>query len=187
MSDDVFFFGAAFVGGVLLWTLLEYVLHRWAFHERKLGKRAAREHLRHHAKPDYFATWRHKLFLAVPVLGVLGGGGYLLAGFAGLGLVAGTFVGWQVYELIHRATHVRAPLGRYGEWARSHHLHHHFQNPKVNHGVTTPVWDWVFGTLERPASIRVPRKHAQAFAWLLDEDGAEVRERYRGLYSLVGR
>ena len=57
----------------------------------------------------------------------------------------------------------------------------------MNHGVTTPVWDWVFGTLERPQSIRVPRKYVHAFAWLLDDEGVEVHERYRGLYSLVGR
>lgn len=185
--NDVIFFCAAFVGGLVLWTFLEYVLHRFAFHERKLGKRAAREHLRHHAKPDYFATWMHKLTLAVPILGALGGGGYLLAGVGGLGLVFGTVCGWQMYEVIHRGTHVRAPFGRYGEWARAHHLHHHFQSPKMNHGVTTPVWDWVFGTLEKPQSIRVPRKHVHAFAWLLDDEGVEVHERYRALYSLVGR
>ncbi len=185
MITQAITYAGAFVGGVLLWTLLEYVLHRFAFHERKLGRRVAREHLTHHAKPDYFATLAHKLVLAIPVLGglslVLGA----TLGPVGIAVVFGTFTGWQVYELIHRATHVRAPRGRYGEWARQHHLHHHFQNAKVNHGVTTPFWDIVFGTREIPSSIRVPRRHVHAFAWLLDADGVEVAERYRDLYRLV--
>ena len=55
--------------------------------------------------------------------------------------------------------------------------------PKKNHGVTSPVWDWVFGTLERPETIRVPRRHVRCFAWLLGE-GGEIDPRYAGTYSI---
>jgi len=65
-------------------------------------------------------------------------------------------------------------------------LHHLFQNPKVNHGVTTPLWDIVFRTREVPETIRVPRRHVHAFAWLVeDAERLEVKPAYRDRYSLV--
>jgi hypothetical protein len=54
----------------------------------------------------------------------------------------------------------------------------------ANHGVTTPVWDLVFGTYERvDGAVAVPRR--LAMRWLCDEHG-EVRPEYAGDYRLVG-
>jgi len=175
-----------FVSGLVLWTLLEYVLHRFAGHANGLGKLVRKQHFMHHATPDYFTSLPRKLALAVPVLGALAGLGVLLFGAAGLALMLGTAAGWTFYERLHHATHVRGPRNAYGQWARRHHLHHHFQSPKANHGVTSPVWDFVFGTLERPETIAVPRRHVRCFAWLL-ESGArdQVADRYAATYRLV--
>ena len=52
-----------------------------------------------------------------------------------------------------------------------------------NHGVTTLVWDKVFGTFEEPEQVRVPRR--LVLPWLVDEDG-ELHEQYRRDYVLVG-
>jgi sterol desaturase/sphingolipid hydroxylase (fatty acid hydroxylase superfamily) len=173
-----------FAAGVVVWTLLEYGLHRFAMHGRALGTLVRKEHLAHHATPNYFTSLARKLALAVPVLGGLGALGALVFGPSGLALALGTTAGWVFYEQLHRATHVRGPRNAYGEWARRHHLHHHFQNAEANHGVTSPIWDWVFGTLERPATIAVPRRHVHCFAWLLDDEG--IAPRYAAHYRLVG-
>ena len=66
---------------------------------------------------------------------------------------------------------------------RVHHFHHHFGHPMSNHGVTHPLFDIVFRTLERPDKVRVPRR--LAMVWLTDEQG-EVRPEYRDDYELVG-
>jgi sterol desaturase/sphingolipid hydroxylase (fatty acid hydroxylase superfamily) len=177
-----------FVSGIVLWTLLEYVLHRFVGHASRLGRTGRvirKQHLLHHATPDYFTTFPRKLVLAVPVLGAIAGAGVLLFGPSGLALMAGTAAGWTFYERLHRATHVHGPRNAYGAWARRHHLHHHFQAPKANHGVTSPLWDWVFGTLERPETIAVPRRHVRCFSWLLAQGGAEVDARYAGTYRLI--
>lgn len=171
------------VVGLALWTLLEYVLHRFAGHANWLGRLVRKEHFTHHATPDYFAPFARKLVLAVPVLGAISAIGWLIVGVEGIAVGAGVAVGWTFYEALHKATHVRGPRNAYGEWARRHHLHHHFQSPKANHGVTSPLWDWVFGTLERPATIAVPRRHVRCFAWLLD--GERIADRYRGRYRMV--
>ena len=176
-------FAAGVVGGAFLWTLLEYVIHRFGGHERRLGRAISNEHLAHHARPHTFSTWAKKTALAAPLLCVLG----VLVSAAlgvvvGAGVAVGTGIAWLGYELLHRLVHVRAPINAWGAWARRHHLHHHF-HPRVNHGVTTPLWDAVFGTLEHPDVVVVPARQAYAFPWLLGDDGA-VAERWAALYRI---
>ena len=71
----------------------------------------------------------------------------------------------RVYEYCHAQAHLRGPVGTYSHWLRIHHFHHHFGHPMSNHGVSVPWWDRVFGTLERPERVRVPRR--LAMGWLL--------------------
>ena len=48
--------GAAAVGGVVSWSLLEYVIHRWLGHDGRFrGNPFGVEHVRHHAEGNYFA------------------------------------------------------------------------------------------------------------------------------------
>lgn len=177
-----------FAGGVTLWTLLEYVLHRFVFHRRVLGKTLAREHIEHHAAVDYFAPMWLKGLAAVVVLTVVSSLAVLAVGVElGTSLPLGLAIGWMVYEAIHRLIHVSAPLGSYGTWARRHHLLHHFGRADANHGVTTPFWDIAFGTLAERQTIKVPRRHATKFPWLLapESEKPEIADRFEGDYRLV--
>jgi 4-hydroxysphinganine ceramide fatty acyl 2-hydroxylase len=66
---------------------------------------------------------------------------------------------------------------------RRHHFHHHFGHPTANHGVTSPIWDMVFGTYERvDGPLRVPRR--LAMVWLVDD--GQVRPEYADDYALAG-
>ena len=156
--------------GVLLWTFLEYVIHRFLFHRRVLGAKVAKEHLLHHAKVDHFAHWSVKVALAVPVLLAIVTLASLVVGWRlGVSVPTGVLLGYGFYEVLHRRIHVRAPLNAYGRWARRHHLLHHFGKSDMNHGVTSPLWDLAFGTLATSGVVRVPRQHASKFPWLFDE------------------
>ena len=53
----------------------------------------------------------------------------------------------------------------------------------ANHGVSVMWWDRVFGTLERPDTVRVPRR--LALPWLVDESG-ELLSEFADDYRLVG-
>jgi hypothetical protein len=46
----------------------------------------------------------------------------------------------------------------------------------MNHGVTTPLWDIVFGTYEEPETIRVPKKIVMP--WLIDPVSLTVHGDY---------
>lgn len=178
--------GATLVaGGFALWSLGEYLMHRFGMHELRGKGLASREHLRHHAERDsileswYFA-WA----------GVIGVGVALaintakLLGPVGVCLGAGWVAAYGVYDWIHWRAHRRPIANAYERFVRRHHFHHHFGHPMANHGVTTPLWDMVFGTYERvDGPLRVPRR--LAMVWLTDEEG-NVRPEYATDFVLVG-
>ncbi len=179
---------AAFALGWLLWTLGEYVLHRFAMHELYGKGIMSREHLRHHVTADWNLAYTNVLsWIGVGLVGGLLWAPLLwyLTGqvVVGLAVAAGWAFGYGFYEYCHAQAHLRGPSGRYSHWLRVHHFHHHFGHPMANHGVSVPWWDRVFGTLERPERIRVPRR--LAMDWLLDDAG-DLRPEYADDYVLVG-
>ncbi|TVQ90283.1 MAG: hypothetical protein EA397_13070 [Deltaproteobacteria bacterium] len=173
--------------GALCWTLLEYVIHRFLGHHRWFrGNPFGVEHLRHHAIEGYFGPATKKALAALPVAALTWALGAWIAGpLLGLAYTSGLMGTYLVYELLHRREHTCAGLGAYGRWARRHHFWHHFGNASKNHGVTTPVWDLVFGTYERPRQIVVPARRAPA--WMLDPDTGALREELQDSYRLRGR
>jgi 4-hydroxysphinganine ceramide fatty acyl 2-hydroxylase len=148
----------------------------------------SREHLRHHADTTYFAPDRLKALMAAPILALAAVASVWLAGWLdGLAFWGGLTAMYLLYERLHRRTHTHAPRGAYSRWTRKHHMAHHFNCPKMNHGVTSPLWDLVFGTFERVDVVRVPAKHApHAMAWLLDPATGDVRPEYQRDYVVRG-
>jgi sterol desaturase/sphingolipid hydroxylase (fatty acid hydroxylase superfamily) len=174
----------AIVSGVLTWTLLEYLIHRWMGHDRRFKRTPfGVEHIRHHIEGNYFApTWK-KVIAAAFIVAVLSGPAIAIAGAAnGLAYVAGLITFYATYELLHRREHTHAGIGPYGRFVRRHHFHHHFVDGRTNHGVTTPLWDLVFGTYQRPTIIPVPRR--LCMEWLLDPSTDDVRVEHAGTYRL---
>lgn len=169
--------------GVVGWTLVEYVFHRWLGHHPRLRPNFfSVEHTRHHSKGNYFAPLKFKVRTAAIVLAILTPVAILIAGAGGLAFSLGLTGMYLVYEWFHRQAHVSVGATAYGRHMRRHHFFHHFENPKMNHGVTTPVWDWVFGTYRAPTLIRVPRK--LQMVWLVDERTGGIRAGCEGWYAL---
>ncbi len=171
--------------GILTWSLAEYFLHRYLGHDKRTWPNLfATEHIRHHSQGDYFAPSYKKALAALAVLLVFAPVSSLAVGGLRGALFSGAFTAmYLTYEWLHRRAHTHAGIGAYGRFLRRHHFHHHFGNPKSNHGVTSPVWDWVFGTLEPPLRVRVPAN--LAMAWLLDPQTGDVRVEHADGYELV--
>ncbi|MFN8017202.1 MAG: sterol desaturase family protein [Acidimicrobiales bacterium] len=177
----------AFAVGFQLWILAEYLLHRFAMHHLHGRGIMSREHLLHHVAAGWTFSYIHPLswagMLLVGAIVWLPIGAALASFGVGVALALGWAVGYSFYEYQHAVAHLRPPTNRYERWVRKHHFHHHFGKPMANHGVTLPIWDRVFGTLEQPDRVRVPRRMAQP--WMLDEDG-ELKADYVDDYVLVG-
>jgi sterol desaturase/sphingolipid hydroxylase (fatty acid hydroxylase superfamily) len=175
---------AAVAAGVLTWTLLEYMIHRWMGHDRRFKRTPfGVEHIRHHIEGNYFSPSWKKMLVAGAAALVVSVPAIAIGGVAhGLGFVAGLVAFYTAYEVLHRREHTSAGIGPYGRWARRHHFHHHFVDGRANHGVTSPLWDLVFGTYQTPTVIPVPRK--LCMSWLLDPGTGEVHAAHAGVYRL---
>jgi sterol desaturase/sphingolipid hydroxylase (fatty acid hydroxylase superfamily) len=148
--------------GWVVWTLMEYWLHRTLFHWVPDAPWGERFHFYLHGVHHQWFTDKYRLVmppavsvtLAVVVFSAMWGTGWLLSAWITPSWVHGTFagivLGYMVYDLTHYYIHHFKPLTRVGLALRSHHNKHH-HNPKYaekKFGVSTTIWDHVFGTYE---------------------------------------
>src|SRR5690606_2837844 len=142
---------ALFLTGMFTWTLTEYILHRWVFHHHPttpLGKRINYVmHGNHHEYPRD----KERLFMPpVPSL-ILASffflSFYLIMGMAAVCLFPGFMLGYLIYGSMHYAIHAWNPPFKWmkGLW-RNHHLHH-YKHTDMGFGVSSTLWDKVFGTM----------------------------------------
>ena len=120
------------VGGVVTLTLVEYVVHRFVLHGF-----APIEHRLHHANPDgAVLTIFWQIWICFALV-------YLIAGGA---FIAGALIAYAWYLFVHHRAHHgpdKLPL----PLLKHHQSHHRFANR--NYGVSTTLWDHVFGTMLR--------------------------------------
>jgi sterol desaturase/sphingolipid hydroxylase (fatty acid hydroxylase superfamily) len=145
--------------GLMWWTLIEYLLHRFVLHWEPREPRWRRlrawlpGHRSHHDGPhdaDDVVSNRHAFGIPLGLVLLLA---MLAIGFAlpfALAALAGGAAGYVAYEYVHFSCHQLRIRSRAFAWLRRHHGLHHHRDETVNFGVTSPVWDWVFGTYWRP-------------------------------------
>jgi sterol desaturase/sphingolipid hydroxylase (fatty acid hydroxylase superfamily) len=145
--------GAEWLGaglaGMVLWTLMEYALHRVALHRMRYFSPM---HDLHHAAPlDLIGTpsW---ISVSVLSLGILLPVRFFFGFIVADGLTVGVMFGYWwygvVHHVIHHRAHTSAPTYFDGlfDKLRAWHMRHHYSPKRGNFGVTTPFWDYVFGT-----------------------------------------
>jgi len=143
--------GAAFAG-LVAWTLAEYWLHRTLFHWVPDSAWGRRMHFLIHGVHHEWPNDRYRLVLppgaSVPLfIGFLAFWVWLL-GAAGWLFHAGFAAGYVAYDLIHYYVHHGRPKARLLRKLQGHHASHHFNKrfQEKRYGVSSPLWDWVFGT-----------------------------------------
>jgi sterol desaturase/sphingolipid hydroxylase (fatty acid hydroxylase superfamily) len=140
-------------GGFAFWTLMEYWLHRTLFHWIPAAKWGERFHFFLHGVHHNWPHDKYRLVMpptvSMTIFWVFLGLNLLVMGGYGFAFHAGLTAGYMTYDLTHYYTHHgRAKSGRMRQ-LRQHHMHHHFKKGHVGKfGVSTTIWDRVFGTLE---------------------------------------
>src|SRR6476469_4349043 len=109
-----------FLLGVLLWTLLEYVIHRYCFHYEPRSKWGRQLHFIvhgvHHDYPQDATRLVMPPSVSVPLAVVFYGLFVVVFGRFGAAAYAGLILGYICYDSIHYATHHFAMRGRIGLW-----------------------------------------------------------------------
>ncbi|HKP32512.1 MAG TPA: sterol desaturase family protein [Chitinophagaceae bacterium] len=140
-----------FAIGMLFWTLFEYVMHRFVFHWVTENERAKKVVYVMHGNHHHFPRDKERLFMPpVPSLiisSLIFGLMYLIMGTNVLAFFPGFILGYLLYGSMHYAIHAWNPPFRWMKplW-RNHHLHH-YKDDHRGFGVSTTIWDRVFGTM----------------------------------------
>ncbi len=156
-GKDGWFIPAAVLLGLFLWTISEYLLHRFLFHFKPRTPQQERMsflfHGVHHAQPQCKTRLVMPIALSIPLaavffllfslifgslLGVLTWVGPLFSGF---------LVGYLIYDLTHYATHHFPMRSGYAKYIKRYHMQHHYKTPDARFGVSSPAWDYVFRTM----------------------------------------
>ena len=145
--------------GLIIWTLTEYWLHRLVFHwepDHPLGSRLHFiMHGVHHDHPNDRLRLVMPPAVSVPLAAAFFGLFVLVFGMpAAFPTFAGFIVGYLAYDYTHYHLHHHVPTTAAGKRLREQHMRHHFQDHRYGFGVSSPLWDVVFGTLPGRRSPR---------------------------------
>jgi len=130
------------VAGLLIWSLLEYAMHRFVLHRIDPFRRL---HEEHHRQPQALLATPTLLSAALIIVFVFLPATLLGNLQIGCGITLGVTTGYFAFGVVHYAVH----HGRFhSTWLvqrrRLHALHHRF--PDSHFGVTMSIWDRIFRT-----------------------------------------
>ncbi len=142
-----------FLAGVITFTLIEYIIHRFLFHlspkTEKEEKFAYTIHGVHHDYPKD----RDRLAMPIPLSLILAVGFFfffkLFLGNLVYGFLPGFLIGYALYLWIHYMVHAFQPPKTFWKVFWVHHGIHHYKQPKRAFGVSSPLWDLIFRTMPK--------------------------------------
>jgi hypothetical protein len=148
---------AFYLAGIPVWSLVEYLFHRYVLHgrfppgqgliRRFLHERLDPLHWEHHERP--FDGWHisGELKDILPLFFVAAPCSFLFPVYTLPALLAGVVESYVGEEWLHYFLHFgksRVPLFRH---LKRYHLYHHSpRGIKMGYGITSGVWDGVFRT-----------------------------------------
>lgn len=140
------------LAGLFFWTFAEYVLHRYVFHY--VGPRFWQRRMHfvihgvHHDFPHDADRLVMPLGASIPMGATIYVALHVLLGSAFADpLFAGFVLGYLGYDGTHYAIHHFRMSSRWGKWIKRHHMIHHHTGANARWGVSSPLWDWIFGTM----------------------------------------
>lgn len=139
-----------FLSGMFFWSFFEYIMHRFVFHMVSESERAKKVIYVLHGNHHEYPRDKERLFMpAVPSLIISSTIFLIMYGIMGKNVFSffpGFMLGYLIYGSMHYAIHAWNPPFKWmkGLW-RNHHLHHYKQTQR-GFGVSSTLWDHVFGT-----------------------------------------
>ncbi|KAF9992914.1 fatty acid alpha-hydroxylase, partial [Entomortierella chlamydospora] len=138
-----------FLAGVVLWSLLEYMLHRFLFHLDDIlpdSTVSIAAHFLLHGIHHYLPMDRLRLVMppllavviAYPVDRLVRS---VIAEPQGYAMLAGAYFGYILYDMTHYYLHHANVFKSHFREMKTYHLAHHYKNFQGGYGITSKVWD----------------------------------------------
>ena len=146
---------SGFALGVIYWTFLEYVIHRFGYHTPYKSKLVyyflGSFHLYHHKdmsdhrilNAGFLMIYLMTPTVLLPFALIFQNAPLLFSMALGLTLA------YYSYECIHYLIHYKKHETGYLSYIQKYHLHHHDKSPNKNFGNTSHLWDALLGTYDR--------------------------------------
>lgn len=149
-----FGFGLAVaVLGIVAFTFVEYMMHKHFFHMEPdtpiKDKLQYGIHGVHHDYPRDKDRLAMPPFVSAAYAAILYLVFTLLMGDFALYFLPGFLVGYAGYLGVHYVVHVYNPPKNFLKVLWVNHAIHHYKNPDSAFGVSSPLWDYLLGTLPK--------------------------------------
>lgn len=143
--------GGYFLLGIVVWSITEYVMHRWVFHFEPKSEFGQKIHFIFHGVHHDYPNDSKRLvmppavsiplavlfyFLFLWILGPVSVGSFF----------AGFLLSYLFYDMLHYSVHHVNSNAKWFLALKTHHLKHHFKDPEAGYGVSSPVWDHIIGS-----------------------------------------
>jgi sterol desaturase/sphingolipid hydroxylase (fatty acid hydroxylase superfamily) len=148
-NNSIGWFFLYLLAGILIWTITEYLLHRYIFHFVPKSKWGLRLHFIFHGVHHDYPRDAKRLVMppsaSIPLA--------LLFYFLFLWLLparmmdaffAGFLIGYLVYDMTHYAIHHGNFKSRVMKSIKQHHMLHHYSDSTKGYGVSSSLWDIFF-------------------------------------------
>ncbi len=148
--------------GWLVYSWVEYLVHRYLFHipittEARKKFQYTMHGVHHHHPKDKDRIAMPPLLSITLATALLIVFRFVLGDYA-FSFTAGFLVGYGSYLLVHYLVHIHRPPKNLFRQLWINHSIHHYRDGEIIFGVSTPLWDYIYGTMER----RVPKSPENA-------------------------
>lgn len=150
-TNGILMFLAHLVLGLLIWTLTEYVLHRFVFHFYPSSEWGKRIHFIfhgvHHDYPNDVKRLVMPLGVSIPLaLGVYFALYSFLPPVYLYPFFSAFVLGYVFYDTVHYALHHFNFKGEFWKKIKKHHMLHHYSDASKGFGVSSELWDKVLNS-----------------------------------------
>lgn len=137
--------------GFISFTWVEYMVHRYVYHmstyteyRKKLQYKA---HGAHHEFPKDKDRLAMPPLLSITISTILLLLLRLIMGDFTFAFLPGFLVGYAYYLSVHYMVHIYQPPKNFLKSLWINHSVHHYKDGEVVFGVSSPLWDYIFGTM----------------------------------------
>jgi sterol desaturase/sphingolipid hydroxylase (fatty acid hydroxylase superfamily) len=144
-------FGLYFLIGLGVWTLTEYIMHRFIFHYHPTSEFGKKMHFIFHGVHLDYPRDKKRLVLppsvSIPLATLFY---FLFKSFLLPQLLfsffPGFLLGYLIYDMLHYAMHHHNFKSGIMKKIKQHHMLHHYQDPDKGYGVSSSLWDVILRT-----------------------------------------